>query len=751
MKNDSPINHPFGRLLLKLAVLCFSALGLWLLISFLDIQDRPQGGFMALVGSTHGWRDFVWLWAPLGLVLGTICGEFIIIRSGKGNAAAWRWDWLTFLALPLMGLLAALDQKDSNWALAIGAVYLAALAAKTGLACHAIWRAASDGKEDSATAWGTALIALAFFLGLSFWTGQAVSTAGDETRYILEAERLLQSAGLMNEHSPREGYYWGRWSEALAWTVPQSPLMKWFIAPGILLAGRLGAMAVLSLAAALALGLLVSLSRGLGFSSKTVLLGVWVLGGSAPWLQASQHLYPSAFGVLGVSLGLWLLLRPTAKWPLGLGAAALTGLGMGLIKYRLGTSGIGLMGSAAAEALRRLGCPRLLRVVVAALGTVLALALILMLAQAWLGWDTWIWRSIAHYHWNMEPPWGHVAASLPAMFMDQQFGLLAYAPWLAMGLIGVFQMKRHSKQILYHTLWLSFCIIAPLVVYRWLQWDGGFTPPGRFLATLLPVLAIWALPVLQRPVGKSWRWFCAALILLTWLVSFILALVPQWRYHRMNGMNNILVWLGDLLHSPLHRLFPSFGDYYPPGMLLALIWLAVLAGIGGWWWLANKNKPADSAASFAPLDWLRGSALLALALVALVILGRTTPTGLVEAESLHRWGSAGLHGSYFTEHKLLLLNRPGACAATQVVWPGGTRELELQVYAVVFSQNPQYKPVKLGISLEGGSQTELVIIPKDNWPKPHLIKLTAPPGWRRLKIVYVSGQNQLALDRVVIH
>ncbi|MBU1449096.1 hypothetical protein KKF45_04620, partial [Patescibacteria group bacterium] len=608
----------------------------------------------------------------------------------------------------------------------------------------------SDEKADKLAAWGTAIIALAFFMGLSFWTCQAVSTAGDETRYILEAERLLQNAGLMDEHSPREGYYWGRWSEALAWTVPQSPLMKWFIAPGVLLGGRIGALALLSLASALALGLLVSLSRLLGFSPKTSLLGVWALGGSAPLLQASQHLYPSAFGVLGVSLGLWLLMRPTGRWPLGLGAAALTGLGMGLIKYRLGTAGLGLMGSAAAEALRRLGCSRLLTVGVSATGALIAVALLLVLAQAWLGWDTWVWHQIAHYWWNQAPPWGYVAASLPAMFLDQQFGLWAYAPWLALGLAGVFRLKQYSKRVLYHTLWLSFCIVTPLVVYRWLQWDGGFTPPGRFLATMLPVLAVWALPLLERPAGRLWRCVCASLIILTWLISFILALVPQWRYHRMNGMNNILVWLGELFHTPLHRLVPSFSDYYPPGMLLALIWLALLAGAGVWWWLAAKSKPDSGSTPMRPGDWLNGLAWLAVALLALSALARLTPTGLLEAESLQRWGSSGLHGSYFTQPKLLLLNRPGARAAAQVVWPGGSREIELQSYAVSAGKNLREDPVVARLSLEGGGQTEIVFRPKDNWPQPHLVKLTAPPGWRRLEIVYVSGKNQLALDRLII-
>ncbi len=750
MKNALSHNHLAKQLVLKLALLGAAVVCLWLMIKSTGMPDRPQGGLLALHGNAAGWQSFVWLWAPLGFALATICGELLAAWRGKDKANAWRWDWLTFIALPLLGLLAALDQKETNWALAAGVIYLAALAVKTGLAALVIWQATDSAKPDKLASWGTALAALAFFVGISFWTCQAVSTAGDETRYILEAEHLLQDFGLLKEYSPREGYYWGRWSEALAETVPQSPLMKWIIAPGVLLGGRIGALAVLSLASALALGLLVSLSRKLGFSRKTSLLGVWALGGSAPLLQASQHLYPSAIGVLGVVLGLWLIMRQSSKWPLELGAAVLTGLGMGAVKYRLGTAGLGLMGSAAAEALRRLGCRRLLALLLIGLGAVIGTALLLVLAQAILGWDTGIWRHIAHYWWNQDPLWGYMLASLPAMFMDQQFGLLFYAPWLSLGLVGVFALNRYSKQVLYHTLWLSFCIIAPLVLYRWLQWDGGFTPPGRFLATMLPLLAIWALPILERPAGKLWRTFYTSLLIISWFISLVLALIPQWRYHRMTGLNNILVWLSDLLHSPLHRMVPSFSDYYLPGMILAIPWLAILAGAGLWWWLASKKRPGEGMA-LSPADWLRGLAFSLAALILMAALARITPTVCLEAETMHYAGNAGLHGAYFNQPKLLLLNRPGAGGAAQVVWPGGSRVVELQGYAVVISNNPQYKPVKAMVSLEGGGQAEVVFRPKDNWPQPHLVKLTAPRGWRRLEIVYVAGTNQLALDRFVIH
>jgi len=738
------LRRPMARTLFWAA----GALGLWVFTGRLGVPDGPAGGLLAAVGSAHGWRLFLWLGIPLGLALSGLAGDSVAARAGSRASRPWRWAWLGFIALPLAALCAALDRPGTDWALAAGGVYLAALAVQTGLAGLVLWRATEGDQCSGLAAWGTGAVFLAFYLALALWTCQAVSTAGDETRYILESERLLKDLGLIPEHGVRTGYYWGRWSQALAWSVPQSPLMKWVLAPGVWLGGRLGAMAVLSVAGAAGIGLLVTLGRKAGFSVRASLMGAWALGGSASMMQTTQHLYPSALGVLGVCLGLWLVLRQGARRRLGLALAALTGVGMGLVKYRLATTGVGLVASAGAQWMWSAGHRRLVGWLAGAAGATALIGLALVLMEALLGWDTKLWRAIAYFDWwNYDPSWGHMLASLPAMLFDQQFGLFFYAPWLAVGSAGVWWLGRYSLPALAHTLWLAAVTVTPLVIYRWLQWDGGFTPPARFLAPFLPVLALWALPLLDRRAGRAWRSVCAGLIGLGWLIGLALALVPQWRYHRMTGTNNLLAWLGELVQSPVHRLAPSYADYFAPDMALALAWMALPLGMGLWMLWGGSGGERKWRAG----DWLTGAGLVACGLALLALMGRTLPTASLEAESMQRAGPTGLHGAYFTQDKLLLLNRPGARGWADVVWPGGERRVVLVGFAVPPPKgSPQPPPVTLRLSLEGGGQVEAVLPVAQNWPEPHTVLLSGPPGWRRLEIAYVSGQSQVGVDRLLI-
>lgn len=761
MRAHHPQKLLWGRLGGKLAALAGCAFFLWLACRWLDLPDRPQGGLLAMVCAPQGWRRFLWLWAPLGLAAGsaawTVLNMWALPNLEDGaaqNPTPHRlWDWLPLSALPLLGICAFLDGPSNQWPLAAGGVYLAGLSFQLVLCCRLLWGHGQEPAPPRLLQGGTCLAFFAFFAGLAFWTCLAVSTAGDETRYILEAERLLQSLGLSEKHIPRQEYYWGRWSDALAWGLANSPLMKWLLLPGVGLGGRLGALLTLSLAAALSLGLLASAARQMGFSARAALLGVWALGGSAPLVQAGQHIYPSALGVLGVSWGLWLLSRRTPDWRRNLLGVVLGGAAISLVKYRLATVGLGLMASALAQWLLNTGWGRLVKWAARLLAAALAALLALILLEALSGGDWGVWRSISLYRWNRAPEWDLMLASLPAMFLDQQFGLLPLAPWLGMGFIGVFFLRRWSREALGHTLWLCVCLLLPLIFYRWLQWDGGFTPPGRFLAPLLPVLALWALPILERPAGKTWRALCGGLLGLTWLISLALALFPQWRYHRMTGVNNLLAWLGDIIQAPLYRFFPAFSESFPPDMLVSLPWLGLLALAGFWFWRRGRAKivSGGTAALLDGRDWLKGLACLALGLALLAGSARMMPSSALEAESFQRQGSTVLHGDYYIQDKLLLLNRPGARSWTRLVWPGGQREVVLEGYAVSGGKPaPQAPPVVVKISLQGGGEAQLALRPLTDWPEPHAFRLSGPAGYRRITITYVSGRHQLALDRLLI-
>jgi hypothetical protein len=85
---------------------------------------------------------------------------------------------------------------------------------------------------------------------------------------------------------------------------------------------------------------------------------------------------------------------------------------------------------------------------------------------------------------------------LPGLLLDQEFGLLVYAPVLALAAPGlVFLWRKDRRQGL---VALALVLVALLTAGTWHMWRGGFNPPGRFLVPVAPALAAAAAMVWNR-------------------------------------------------------------------------------------------------------------------------------------------------------------------------------------------------------------------------------------------------------------
>ncbi len=82
-------------------------------------------------------------------------------------------------------------------------------------------------------------------------------------------------------------------------------------------------------------------------------------------------------------------------------------------------------------------------------------------------------------------------ATLPGgvagLFLDQEFGLLVYAPIFALALPGLVRLVRGSLRE--GAVALGLVLTVVVTAGSWDMWRGGFNPPARFLVPLLPVLA----------------------------------------------------------------------------------------------------------------------------------------------------------------------------------------------------------------------------------------------------------------------
>ncbi|MBU1273914.1 MAG: hypothetical protein KJ720_00910 [Proteobacteria bacterium] len=733
----------------KAALALLWALTLRLLAQRLGLPDSPAGELAPLIGLDRPgfWWKFMGDWAPLGLLLMSSAGHLLARWAGPEAptraAKLAKFDWLAYLALPLILAFTAMHSQTPAWPLMCGAAYLAALTWQAVLAASVLWEAGGrPSPNHHLLVWGSAGLGLALYLALNFWVTQAVSTCGDETLYLINTDRLMAAIGLSSgqAHLPqcRLEFYWGGWSSRLARPLGESWAFFALLGPGWLAAGRLGALAMLALAGAASLGLFCRLALELGYRARPVLAAGWLLGFSLPLLQLTQHVYPGALGVLGVTAGLyWLhrLERRTGLILLGIAGLALT---LALVKMRLAPVSLGL--SLAALTALYVAHPAWRRRVLAAGAALAGLCLALLLA-VWLRVPAFeaLTLKMGNFY-RIEP--GPILLSLPAMFFDQQFGLLAYAPWLLLGLAGAARFGRAQPRLMLYSLITAGVALLAVVLWRWVQWQGGFTPPGRFLAPLLPVLALWSLPAWSR-AGHLWRLLSASLGLASLSLAWVFTLIPQWRFHRRTGINNLLAWLDQATGSVTHRFWPSFNEVSWQPILPALPWLALLIAGGIYLWRDPRSAEPGPAWGLGRLG-LTAGALVAALIAVTVSLGWIVPTGYIEAENL-RTPHSRLYGDLYNARVQLVLRGPADFGQTMVVVGSGTTALEV-------------KAVRVRGLAEEGTAPEIAfyldehplgrILVEDTAWRTYRLPVKIASGRYRLKVVMLkhNGRDAVGLD-----
>jgi hypothetical protein len=739
------------RWLPKAVLVVLWALAFRLAAGRLGLPDSPAGDLAPLIGLDRpgGWWVFVGGLAPLGLLLMSAAGHGLALPARdpapERGARLAALDWLAYLCLPLMLAFSAAHTHTSLWSLWCGAAYLLALAWQTGLAASVLWEAAGSRETPARlAALGSALLGLALYLALAFWITQAVTSCGDEPIYLIDIDRLLAACGLSAGDAAlkpaRLAFYWGGWSKSLAAPLGEAWAFRLLLAPGWLAAGRLGALAVLGLAGAATMGLFCSLALRLGYGARVVLAATWLLGFTLPLMQLTQHIYPGVLGALGITAGLLLIARLERRtlWALlGLGGIGLLLL---LSKFRLAPAALGL--ALATLAALYLELPRWRRWVLAG-GAAAAALLAALLLAAW--WEVPGLAPLSNELRGLPPiqP-GLMLLSLPAMLLDQQFGLMAYGPWLLLGLAGAVRFGRENPRMFLYTLLAGGTAAGVVMAWRWLQWHGGFAPPGRFLAPLLPVLALWSLPALAR-AGRWWRLVAAWLSLLSLGLAYVFTLIPQWRFHRRTGINNFLAWLNEQSGGVMHRFLPSFNDHAWLPMAPALFWLG-LAALGAVYVWRDPGPAQDSAQrSWSParLGLAAGGLMLASVLL-LAVLGRGVPTTYLEAENL-RTAQSRLYGDYYDNRVQLILRGPADVGRTKIVAGQGVRGLDFM--AVRHAQPPrQAPPPVIAFYLDGKELGRLTITAED-WVL-HRLDAPIPPGVHELEVRMPShnGRDVVGLD-----
>ena len=317
-----------------------------------------------------------------------------------------------------------------------------------------------------------------------------VGPQGDEPHYLMVAESLLRDGDLALERDYAERRY------ALFHDTPLAPHyrvrglggviyslhavgLSVLILPAWALAGYAGVTVFMALLAALLALEVRTWVRDLTGRDGLADGAGWVAALSPPVLHYAGLVFTEVPAALALSLGLRLGrrpgLQPTLALAVGLAAAALPWLN---VRYAP------LAVLVVVHALWR--HPRR-RVVLALLAPAVASAVgLLAYHQALYGFlDP---RRV--YGRRPEFALSTLGEGLPGLLLDQEFGLLVYAPALALALPGFFFLWRRDRRLAL-TAGAAVAVVL-LTAGTWHMWRGGWNPPGRFLVPVAPLLAVAA-------------------------------------------------------------------------------------------------------------------------------------------------------------------------------------------------------------------------------------------------------------------
>jgi hypothetical protein len=95
----------------------------------------------------------------------------------------------------------------------------------------------------------------------------------------------------------------------------------------------------------------------------------------------------------------------------------------------------------------------------------------------------------------------NVPEGLPGLLLDQEFGLLVYAPLFVLALPGFWSHWRKDRKQSITSM--ALLAVVFLTAASWPMWRGGFNPPARFLVPVIPILALLSSLAVQRGLGAG--------------------------------------------------------------------------------------------------------------------------------------------------------------------------------------------------------------------------------------------------------
>lgn len=587
-------------------------------------------------------------------------------------------------------------------------------------------------------------------------TGSSLFPSGDEPHYLIIAQSLWRDGDLKIENNHRRGdykeYFTGRALEPhmLARGVDGEiysvhPVgLAVLLAPIYAVVGYRGASFVVLLMACVAAALMTTwVARVTGNrSAATFSWAALFLG--APLFYNAFTIYPEVPAALAVTMAFTLswpalgrtaeggepLVSPGRALACGLAIAALPWLST---KYALMAGALGLV------VLARVWWPLDRTARRSRISATLALAVpCLVSLSGWLLFFRLIWG-----RWSPTAPYGtqretrleYLPYGGPGLLFDQEYGVVAFAPILFLGLTGLVSLIRQGGDLRRLGIEIVAVFAALLgVVGAFHLWWGGSAPVGRPVVSALWLLALPIAWQYGRLAAEPLRH--AAHRLLLWMslgVTGTIAVAQQGLLLNAgrDGSSQLLEYLSPTWS--LTAIVPTFiRSSVAEAWALTACWVAVALGAG--WGLARMGR-ARVRAEYASLAALTTAAAAVMVLSWLVpIVGsrpvvRPAPTSFLDSfdRTARPWAirydpmraiDAGELPSLFTliAHRAGQQPHEGRLFGTRLSLPAGRYRVELRLRDLSVSEVEGELGLQLG--RDGG--------PLERWK----VRLTPAVSWQ---------------------
>jgi hypothetical protein len=422
----------------------------------------------------------------------------------------------------------------------------------------------------------------------SAWGAAPMTPEGDEPHYLVITQSLLLDGSLTIENVHRRGDYrayyrgelqphWQRLGQDGRMYSLHAPGLPVLVAPAFALGGHRGVMLFLVLMAAAGSALAWHCAWLAARRTDAAWFAWAAVTLPATAIFQSFMVYPDGPGGVLALTGLWALLRAeeeTRDDSVALRPWVLHGAALALLPWLHSRFAV-LAAAFGSLILLRLGSTKN-----PAGKAVAFLSIPAISAVVWAGFFVAIYGrpdpSAPYGPGGNVGSFAFVPGGLAGLLFDQRFGLITYAPVVAVAFAGLAAMcfrppfRRLALELLF--------VIAPylITVTHFAMWWGGFSPPARFFAPVLPLFAVPAAVAWTLATRRVTRVLAAISLVLTAFASVTVVFVYRGRlaFNTRDVPSLWLEWLGRL--ADLTTAAPGWArDADLPLFRAIAIWVAV--------------------------------------------------------------------------------------------------------------------------------------------------------------------------------